>query len=132
MQGYYFASEANNSTVVAEAGDFPIVASTGNIQTGSIRNEVGNGISMLNSANNNIGAIVVALNATGRESIKVSFTAQQLNAGGSNTNDRVSGMQLQYRVGNTGNFTTIPATEYLATSNNNLNPAATFTNINNW
>ncbi|RYE22356.1 MAG: HYR domain-containing protein, partial [Sphingobacteriales bacterium] len=129
LQGYYFATEPTGSTLVAEAGDFPLVNSTSAINQGSIRNEVLNGLSILSSNSANLGAIVVALNTNNRENIKVSFTAQQLNAGGNGANDRVSGMRLQYRVGNTGNFINIAGTEYLATNSNTLNPAQTFTDF---
>ncbi|RYY45619.1 MAG: hypothetical protein EOO06_16180 [Chitinophagaceae bacterium] len=129
MRGYYFQSEATSTTVLEEAGDLPLSPNNANIGTGSIRNEVANGISLLSSSSNPVGAIVVSLNASGRENIKVSFTAQQVNAGGNGSNDRVSALRLQYRVGVTGNFIDIPATEYLASNSNAINPAINFSNI---
>lgn len=129
MQGWSFGAEPTSSTVASPSADRVLVASSTSITTGSIRNEVGNGISLLNSGTNNIGAIVVAVNTTGRENIKVTWTAQQLNSGGSGATDRINGLQLQYRVGTSGDFTTISSTEYLTTNTTSQNPEETFTNI---
>ncbi|MCL2289706.1 MAG: chitobiase/beta-hexosaminidase C-terminal domain-containing protein, partial [Bacteroidetes bacterium] len=129
MQGWKFAAEptiSNLATVVAD-GDQPLGASTVGNTTGGIRNDIGNGLSLLNSASNNIGAIVVAVNTTGRKEIKVTWTAKETLAQAS----RQSALCLQYRVGTTGNFTTVAGTTYLASegASTTLTPPQTFTNI---
>lgn len=129
MQGWSFSSEPTSSTVTPATADRVLAINSSGIASGSIRNEVGAGISLLNSSSNNIGAIAVSLNTTGRENITVTWTAQQLNSGGSGATDRINGLQLQYRVGTSGNFTSIPSTEYLTTNTTSQNSAQTFTNI---
>ena len=130
MQGWAFTGELTTATLTSEpAGDRVLLDNTTSITTGSIRNEAANGISLLNSGSNNIGAIVVALNASGRSNLLVTFTAQQLNSGGSGTGDRVNGLRLQYRLGTTGTFTDVPSTEYLTNTLTTQNTAATFTNV---
>jgi hypothetical protein len=126
MQGHSFAAEPISANVTnAASSDRALVVSTGTITSGSIRNEVANGISLLNSGTNHIGAIVVAINTTNRSDVKVTFTAQQLNDGVS----RVNGLRLQYRIGTSGSFTDVsPLTEYLTTLNG-TNGSQTFTNI---
>ena len=126
MQGWNFTAELTAANLTsAPAGDFALTANAGAIATGSIRNEGSNGISILNSGSNNLGAIVVALNATGRSDLRVTFTAQQLNDG----NTKSNGLRLQYRLGTSGSFTDVsPTTEYLTTVNGTA-AAQTFTNI---
>ena len=126
MQGHSFSALPTSANLTAPpSADRALVVSTDPITTGSIRNEVSNGISLLNSGSNNIGAIVVALNTTGRSSITVGFTAQQLNDG----NSRINGLRLQYRVGTSGNFTDVsPITEYL-TAATGVNGEQTFSGI---
>ncbi len=126
MQGHKFPAERTSANINENAdGDRALVVSTDGITTGSVRNEVANGISLLNSGTNNIGAIVVAVNTTSRTNLLVTFTAQQLN----DASTRVNGLRLQYRIGTTGSFTDVsPTTEYLTTLSG-TNSATTFTNI---
>ncbi|MBK9255601.1 MAG: choice-of-anchor D domain-containing protein [Saprospiraceae bacterium] len=129
MQGWSFSEEANSSTVGSANADRILVNSSGGITSGSIRNEISNGLSLLNSGSNNIGAIAVSLNTTNRENISLTWTAEQLNSGGSGATDRINGLQLQFRVGVSGNFTTVAGTEYLATNTTSQNPPQTFSSI---
>lgn len=131
MQGHSFGSEPTTVNITNAANaDRVLVASSGAIATGSIRNEVASGISLLNSGSNNIGAIVVALNTTNRTSITVSYVAEQLNSGGSGATDRINGLRLQYRVGTSGSFTDVsPVQDYLATNTASVNAAQTFSGI---
>jgi hypothetical protein len=130
MQGHKFPAERSTATLTADAdGDRVLAVSTDAIATGSIRNEVANGISLLNSGSNNIGAIVISLNSTGRNNLTVSWTAQQLNSGGSGVTDRINGLRLQYRIGTTGSFTDVSLTEYLTTNTTSQNAAQSFTSI---
>ncbi|MFY7741864.1 MAG: fibronectin type III domain-containing protein [Flavobacterium sp.] len=131
MQGHKFPSERTTANLVANAdGDRVLANNTSGIATGSIRNEIANGISLLNSGSNHIGAILVALNSTGRESLSVTFTAEQLISGGNGATDRINGLRLQYRIGNTGDFTDVSATEYLTTNTTALNGSQTFSSVN--
>lgn len=50
--------------------------------------------------------LVFYLNTTGRSNITMNYTVQDIDAG---SNDSVSQLALQYRVGETGNFTNVPA-----------------------
>lgn len=129
MQGHRFAAEPTTAVTGSPSADFALSISTAAIGSGSIRNEVGNGISILNSGSNNLGAIVVAVNTTGRNSVKVSFTAEQLNGPNSGGTGRANTLRLQYRVGTSGAFTDIAATDYVTTNTSTLNGATTFTNV---
>jgi len=130
MQGHKFPSERTTLNLTADAdGDRVLANNTSGIATGSIRNEIANGISLLNSGTNNIGAILVALNSTGRESLSVTFSAEQLSSGGNGATDRLNGLRLQYRVGTTGSFTDVASTEYLTTITTLLNGPQTFTSV---
>lgn len=113
LQGHSFAAEPSSANLTNEANsDRFLVISTNATTTGSIRNEVANGLSLLNSGSNNIGAIVAAINTTGRNNITVGFKAQQLN----DSTSRINGLRLQYRIGTTGIFTDVsPTVEYLST-----------------
>jgi hypothetical protein len=129
MQGWRFASEPTLSNIetVAANGDQALLVSTTSQTTGCIRNEIANGLSLLNSGTNNIGAIVVAVNTNGRKDIKVTWTASELLAQA----DRQSALCLQYRIGTTGAFTTVSGTTYLASAgaSTTLTPPQTFTDI---
>jgi hypothetical protein len=125
MQGWKFAAEPTTPTTNAPSADFALSASSTTITTGSIRNEVANGISILNSGSNNLGAIVIAVNTTGRSDVKVTFTALQTTDG----TTRINALRLQYRIGTSGTFTDVtPITEYLTTLNG-TNTAQTFTDV---
>ena len=126
MQGHSFSAEPATANITNNSnGDAALLISTSAVTTGSFRNEIANGLSILNSGSNNFGAIVVAVNSTGRNNLLVTFTAQQLNDG----NTRINGLRLQYRIGTSGSFTDVsPTTEYLTTLSG-TNTAATFTNV---
>ena len=64
MQGHKFPAERTTSNLTDNAdGDRTLADSSGSSSTGSIRNEKSNGLSLLNSSSNNIGAIVVSVNS---------------------------------------------------------------------
>jgi hypothetical protein len=82
-----------------------------NLTSGPRINGLGadSGLAFSNSgtSNNYVGAVVVALNATGRSNISVSYLAQLLTEGdgnGTQANRREWAFRLQYRVGNTGTW----------------------------
>jgi len=125
MQGWKFSAEPTSATVGDASGDRVLAVSTDGITSGSIRNEVANGISLLNSSSNNIGAIVVAINTTNRKNIKISWVAAQLYQGAS----RISGLKLQYRIGTLGDFSNIENTDYQTSLADPMANAMSFTNI---
>ncbi len=135
MQGHKFAAEVTASgTGTADlhntgTNDVVLSANSALIGSGNIRNEIGLGISILNSGTNNFGALVVALNTTNRTSVKVTFTAAQLTAPAAGATDRISAVRLQYRIGATGSFTDVAGTDYLGSNTLTLNAPQTFTNI---
>ncbi|KAB2908918.1 MAG: choice-of-anchor D domain-containing protein [Ignavibacteriales bacterium] len=82
-----------------------------NLATGPRINGLGaEGISFVNTGTSgNLGAATVGLNATGRENIKVYFTAQTKVVGA-----RTYGLRLQYRIGN-GTWLDVPGpVEYIS------------------
>lgn len=124
MQGWAFGAEPTTSVVTDATSDRVLGASTVALNSGGIRNEVGNGISLLNSSTNNIGALAVALNATGRRDLRVTWTAQDLTTIAGRTN----AVLLQYRIGTSGTWETIAGTTY--TSNGaGAGAAETFSNL---
>jgi trimeric autotransporter adhesin len=130
IQGHKFSAERTTANLTGTAnGDRVLDDNSTLIGTGSIRNEIAGGISLLNSGSNHIGAIVLAVNSTGREALKVTFTALQLNSGGSGATDRINGVRLQYRVGTSGDYSDVASTEYLSTNTASQNAASTFTDV---
>ena len=71
--------------------------------TGGWRDEAANGLSLLGSATTNTGALVVALNTTGKTNIQVSWKAGTVLQQASCDNS----VALQYRVGTSGTFTDV-------------------------
>ena len=66
-----------------------------------------NGFSFVNTgASGFLGAAVLGLNATGRQDIKVSFTAGTVALG--TPTSRIYKIRLQYRIGTTGTWTDVP------------------------
>lgn len=126
MQGWSFGAELTSATLTgAPTADVTLTANSGTITSGSIRNEIANGISILNSGSNNFGAVVTAINTTGRNNVLVTFTAEQTTNGSS----RINGLRLQYRVGTSGAFTDVsPTTEYLSLATT-VAAASTFTDV---
>ncbi len=109
-QGWRFASEPD-ATFIGEASDNrDLAAATSNPTSGSIKNEADMGISFLNSGSNGIGALVLALNTTGRENITLSWLAEDIRDGAT----RENGLKLQYRIGDTGDFTDVENTTYIS------------------
>jgi hypothetical protein len=108
MQGHKFAAEPDGTTTAAPSADFVLAASTGLPGTGSIRNEIGSGISILNSGSNNLGAITVALKTTDRKTITLGWVAERILDQASKDN----GFRLQYRVGTSGVFTDVSGGTY--------------------
>lgn len=65
--------------------------------------------------NNYVGGALLALNTTGRENIQVTWTGRTISLA-TGSPPRVFTIQLQYRIGNTGNFTNVAGSSYTMTS----------------
>ncbi|MCX7767857.1 MAG: T9SS type A sorting domain-containing protein [Flavobacteriales bacterium] len=71
--------------------------------------------------NNYVGGALLALNTTGRSNIQVTWTGRTMSVAGGSP-PRIFTIQLQYRIGNTGNFTDVPGSSY--TMNNTAGHSA--------
>ncbi len=89
-------------TVAPANGDL-IYSSTAN--AGSWRDEGADGIGILASGSQSAGALVVAINTTGKTGIQVSWLCRTI----LNQASRDNSVALQYRVGTSGNFTDVGA-----------------------
>ncbi len=123
-QGWSFEIEPDLFYFDPAILDRALVGQSIPIWQGNIRNEGTEGISFRNSSSNNIGALALALNTTGRENMTVTYTVEDMVA----DNTRQNGIVLQYRVGTTGDFTNIEGTTYLSNPTGQA-PAETFVNI---
>jgi hypothetical protein len=133
MQGHGFAGERTvlNKTDVA-SGDRAMAANSTAFTTNSIRNEVADGISFLfgGTTTPQVGTIVVALDATNRQDITLTWTCAEMGNPTIGNGDRQNAIELQYRIGTSGTWTSISGTTYL--SNLLQSPIAapqTFSNI---
>jgi hypothetical protein len=109
IQGWRFAAEPVSGFVGAATGDRDLATQSSTTGTGSIKNEGQNGISFLNSGSNHIGAVALAINTEGLTEAFIAWTAQDIRDGAT----RENGIILQYRIGDSGDFTDIPVTTYL-------------------
>jgi len=128
MQGWSFFETPNSSNFSSENADRDLVNSSASLGSQSIRNEISNGISLLNNFQT-IGAIVVGLNTLGRENISLTWTAEHTGSGGSGLDSKINGLQLQFRASELGIFTTVAGTEYLTNTLTSQNPPQTFSSI---
>ncbi|KAF2330284.1 T9SS type A sorting domain-containing protein [Flavobacterium daemonense] len=118
FQGWLVSSSQNTATYsTALTGDKPLIAnSTANTNSGNIHNYNGK-IGFLNttSADFSIGFAFSSANTT---SIRVQYDAMIIrNVYDGTANNRLQEMGLQYRVGITGPFITVPSSAY---SNNSV------------
>ena len=115
-------------TTAAPGPDQSLVAS-GTITTSGLSNLGANGFNFLStgsSPNQQVGALCLSLNATGRSNLLVSWSAYDGNA---STSSRIMNLTLQYRLGNSGTFTTVPNSTYTTTGTATAAASTTFTNI---
>lgn len=110
MQGWKFPSEPGAIFVAGGDGDRNLEVSTAALTSGNIRNEISDGISLLNSGSNNIGAIVISVNTLNRTGVKVAWSVEDITS----ANTRQNGIRLQYRIGTSGNFTEVSVSSYLS------------------
>ncbi|MEI8274009.1 MAG: hypothetical protein WCG08_15450, partial [Paludibacter sp.] len=129
MQGW--TTGTNNVAVLptaAPGADQAFVAS-GTASTSGLSNLGANGFNFLStgsSPNQQVGEIAVALNASGRSNLLVTWTAADQNA---SANSRIMNLTLQYRLGTTGTFTTVASSTYTTTGTATAANPQTFTNI---
>ncbi len=126
-QGWRIGAAASTSyQVVPATADLPLIASsTAATTTGGIHNYAGK-IGFLNSGTVN-AAVVLALNTRARTNIEVAFELMTIRNPYSAfpPNLGFSEAVMQYRIGTSGNFTTLPDTEYQSNSTNQTAPVTT-------
>jgi hypothetical protein len=129
MKGWL--TTTNNLTaaeLLPGSGDIALVAN-GTITSATISNLGTNGFQFLNTgagASRKTGSLCLALNTTNRQSISVTWTAQDMQP---NANYTEMGLAFQYRVGTTGNFTGLGGTVLYRTLASGQQGAQTFANI---
>jgi hypothetical protein len=98
-----------------------------NLTSGTRINGLGNdGISFLNTGTaGNLGAAVVALDASGRSNIVVAFTCGTLSQ---TDNNRVYNIRLQYKIGN-GSWTDVPGPIEYTSASQTVGHTQTFTGV---
>lgn len=120
MQGWRHGSGdvTFNNRLNTASGDRDLDNNSTAANTNSIKNELSDGLSFLNSGSNGIGSIVVAVDASNRENLQVSFKAEDIRGGST----RQNALRLQYRIGTSGNFTDVisggNSVEYVSDSDN--------------
>ena len=128
IQGWSTSTNNLTSAETAIPGvDLTLVAS-GTLTTSGISNLGAGGFQFISSGSNpnkKVGEICLALNTTNRSNIKLGWTAADLQSG---NNYYSMGLVLQYRVGTTSTFTTIPLTTYTSSGTNQA-AAQVFSNI---
>ncbi|MEN9972212.1 MAG: putative adhesin [Bacteroidota bacterium] len=129
IQGW--ATSANNiatAETTVPGVDQALVAS-GTATTGGLSNLGANGFQFLStssSPNRKVGSVALALNTTGRQSITLNWTAQDMTSSSTGTS---MGLSLQFRVGTTGSFTDFGSTGLYTTLAASQSSAQNFTNI---
>ena len=108
MAVHKFSAIQSSRTLLPAPADLERFTS---IATGGWRDEAANGISMLASGNTPAGAVIVAINTSGKSNIKVSWKAQTIYNQGN-----VNSMALQFRKGTTGDFTDLGGVSEVYTS----------------
>lgn len=112
-------------STTASTADISLTASATSSTVG-IGNLGSSGFQFLTSSSvQTVGALAVALNATGRSNVLVTWTAADQSAG---TGNRQMNLTLQYRTATTGAFTTVASSSYTTNAGSQA-VAQTFTNI---
>jgi hypothetical protein len=92
--------------VDAPSGDAALVAGTASSTSSNVYNFEGK-IGFLNSGTA-VRSVATAINTTGLSNIQVAYDAMAIRVLYNATNDRRNAMYMQYRVGTSGTFTTVP------------------------
>lgn len=110
------ASEYTVTGTLPTAPDRNLFASSSaSTSSGNIHNYNGK-IGFLNGGQNLDLTIVFAFKSTNQTGIKVKYDAMVIRNPYQGTNNRINEMSLQYRVGESGDFKTLPSTAYLSTN----------------
>jgi len=113
LQGWQLSGSPGSSyKTTAPTSDKSLVASsTAATTSGNVHNYDGK-IGFLNSSSVDL-SIVLALNTTGKQNINFSYDIMTIrNPYDGGTNTRINEATLQYRIGTTGDFTTLTGIEY--------------------
>ncbi len=127
VQGWTTGTNNITSLPTAAPGADQALVAAGGAGVSGLSNLTTNGFNFLStssSPNQQVGEIVVALNATGRASLLVSWLAADNIA----TATRVMSMAMQYRLGTSGAFTNVGSTTYTTSGTSQL-ASQTFTNV---
>lgn len=115
----FTAIPTTRSTAPA-TGDLPYSATA---NAGSWHDDAANGIGMLASGSQPAGALVVAINTTGKTGINVSWVCHTI----LQQTSRDNSVALQYRVGTSGNFTDVGTTStYTSAGKTAIDTSSTF------
>jgi hypothetical protein len=120
-----FASIQTTRTLSpANGGDLPNQGSSATNNAGGWYHFSTDGIGLLASGTNPAGAVVVAINTTGKNNITVSWKCKTMY----NQSSRDNSIALQYRVGASGNFINVgTTTTYSSAGNANGHTSSTLT-----
>lgn len=117
-QGWYLGGGIQAEYVIGEpAGDAPLrPSSDASSNAGGVHNYDGK-VGLLGSGNGTSGngALALTINTIGAESVDVSYDAMWIRG-----QARSTAIALQYRVGDSGDFTTLNDTEYIAPEDGNV------------
>ncbi|WP_316635740.1 T9SS-dependent choice-of-anchor J family protein [uncultured Flavobacterium sp.] len=113
FQGWTVSANANTAVYsTALSGDRPFIKSSNSNNTGGGIHNYDDKIGLLNTTSGDF-AIGFAFSSLSNKAIKVEYDAMIIrNLYDGTTNNRVQEMGLQYRIGVSGAFTTLPSTAY--------------------
>lgn len=121
-----FSSIPTTRTPNPATGDLPAQSSTPTGNAGGWYYLGENGIGLLASGTNPAGALVVSVSTLGQSGIQVSWLCRTIY----NQASRDNSIALQYRIGNSGNFTNIgTSSTYSSSGNANGHSSALFTEM---
>lgn len=108
---------------ITTPGNADLPYSSSGATQGGWRDDGADGISMVASGSNAAGALIVAINTTGKSNVQVSWTARTILQQASRDNS----IALQYRVGTTGNFIDVGTTSTYTSAGKTVGDFASFT-----
>lgn len=121
-----FSSIPTTRTSSPATGDLPVQGSSATGNAGGWYHLGDNGIGLLASGTNPAGALIVSINTLGQSAIQISWLCRTIY----NQASRDNSIALQYRIGNTGNFTNIgTSSTYSSAGNVNGHSSALFTEL---
>ena len=129
--GWIVAAPSANFSVAAPTGDRLLIASsTAAVNSGNVHNYNGK-IGFLNNGSSDL-TLALSVNTTSQTSVTVTYDVMTIrNPFGTTGNSRINEITLQYRVGTTGNFTTLTGIEYQNNTTSEVSAVTTPQNISN-